>query len=159
LQIESCRQLLKGGELGAVEGELSDLQHAINREHDEMRFYVRSLAAVGPPAPAGDAGPETHFSMQVNVEGSGVLLDNVLNIIREGVTNIRRHSSAGSASIVVNTCRADLTIAIDDNGQGFGDTPEPPWSIAARVRQLGGMLRVLHDEGPGAHLIISLPRG
>lgn len=157
LQLASCRELLGAGRHVDVATELAELQRAINGEHDEMRAYVRSLAEVGPPGPSGGAGRDPHFSMRVHVEGSGLLVENVLHILREGITNIRRHAEAQQARIVVDGDSSGLRITIDDDGRGFGAAAELPWSIASRVRQLGGVLRLPRNGTPGAHLEISLP--
>jgi signal transduction histidine kinase len=157
LQLESCRQLLRAGRPGVAQDELAELQRAINAEHDELRFYARSLAAAGPANRAGEVAPDTRISMRIDVDGSGALLEHVLRILSEGVTNVRRHSAARSATIRADRDGGALSIVIDDDGRGFADDEAPPWSIASRVRQLGGVLRVSRDVGPGAHLQISLP--
>jgi signal transduction histidine kinase len=157
LSLEACRALLRTGNHQAVENDLDQLQSALNREHDQVREYLRSLAEVDMRLRTDDVALDTWFSLQVNVEGSAALLDHLLNILREALTNIRRHSAAHSASIVVTSAGKELNIAIDDDGRGFGDA-ELPWSIASRVHELGGGLSMVPDSGPGAHLLISLPR-
>lgn len=158
LQLEGCRALLRAGEHRAVESELAELQRGINREHDDVRTYLRSLAAEDAPAHCDDAAPDTRFSLRLTVDGSAALIEHVLHIVREGLTNIRRHSAADSARIVVAGADDGLRITIDDDGRGFADTAQLPWSIASRVRELGGALRIQSEGGPGAHLHISLPR-
>jgi signal transduction histidine kinase len=37
-------------------------------------------------------------------------------------------------------------------------TDVTPWSIASRVDEIGGEIEILADHGPGAHLLITLPR-
>jgi signal transduction histidine kinase len=158
LQVETCRQLLRVGQQAGVDNELAELQRAINNEHDELRRFVRSLAAVEPTDRGPNGPPETEFSMRINVDGAGTLLEQVLLILREGIANILRHSQARSATIRVDGQGTELAIAIDDDGRGFRDPHERPWSIASRVRELGGVLTVASDGSPGAHLQISLPR-
>jgi signal transduction histidine kinase len=157
LQLEGCRKLLQAGGYTAVATELADLQRAINAEHDELRFYVRSLAAAGPPTRRELPEVDPQISMHVDLRGSGALMEDVLHILNEGITNVRRHSAARSATIRVDATGSGITIAIDDDGRGFEAAQAPPWSIASRVRQLGGVLQVVRDGGPGAHLQISLP--
>lgn len=158
LQLEGCRELLRSGEHRVVESELAELQRGINREHDEVRTYLRSLAAVDARSLRDDAAPDTQISLRVTVDGSAALLEHVLHIVREGITNIRRHSAAESARVVVAGAGDGLQITIDDDGRGFGPAVQLPWSIASRVRELGGGLHIQPDDGPGAHLHISLPR-
>jgi signal transduction histidine kinase len=70
---------------------------------------------------------------------------------------VRRHANAASAAIRVEGAGDELTITIDDDGRGFLDAQERPWFIASRVRELGGILNVVRDARPGAHLEIVLP--
>jgi signal transduction histidine kinase len=51
----------------------------------------------------------------------------------------------------------EIVVTIDDDGVGFRDSVEPPWSIASRVAEMGGRLRIDSDRTPGAHLRIALP--
>jgi signal transduction histidine kinase len=81
----------------------------------------------------------------------------VFRILREGVTNVRRHADASVARIQASSAGPRVTITIDDDGRGFGAEAPPPWSIVSRVTELGGSLEIVHDETPGAHLAISLP--
>jgi signal transduction histidine kinase len=114
---------------------------------------------VEPSRPAGGGGRDPRFALRVDVGGSGILLEQVLQILREGITNVRRHADAESATMRVEDGGDGLTITIDDDGRGFRDARQRPWSIASRVRSLGGDLNVVRDARPGAHLEIVLPGG
>lgn len=159
LQVESCRQLLRAGRADAAESELAELQRAVNAEHDELRQFVRSLAGVVESERAAGERPDPQVSLRVEVDASASTAEHLLHILREGLSNIQRHSGARSAAIRAHGKGSVLTIAIDDDGRGFGDDGQRPWSIASRVQQLGGAFEVVTDAGPGAHLAISLPRG
>jgi signal transduction histidine kinase len=99
----------------------------------------------------------TQFQLSVQVAGPIDLVDHVLQIAREGISNVRRHAAAESASIDI--CREDshLHISIVDDGVGFSASPVP-WSIVSRVRELGGRIELSGDHRPGAHLSIVLPQ-
>src|SRR5207253_3403683 len=65
VRLETCRQLLRRGRTERALVELTELQVGVNREHDELRNYVRSLVAreVTDPSPApGD--PRTRFAVE-----------------------------------------------------------------------------------------------
>jgi signal transduction histidine kinase len=158
LRLESCRELLRRGRTEDVRGELADMQASVAGEYDQLRTLMRTLAALKPREGRGaEAGSKTHFSVRARFEGSGALAEQVLQILREGVANVRRHAQAGSASLSVQPEGDRLRITIDDDGVGFRGDVQVPWSISSRARELGGTLQVARAV-PGAHLVISLPR-
>lgn len=157
LRLGACCRLLRTHAVAAALTDLADLQTAINREHDELRAYMRSLAGleVTPSSPTEPTA--TRLRIEADLSGSVDLVDHVLQIVREGIANIRRHARAQAASIRIDAAPAQVHISIDDNGVGFpGDAS--PWSIASRVKEMGGELRIRHDDGQGAHLSIILPQ-
>lgn len=50
----------------------------------------------------------------------------------------------------------EVVVKIDDDGVGFSGEAERPWTIASRVDELGGRLRVRNAGSPGAHLEVRL---
>ena len=42
---------------------------------------------------------------------------------------------------------------------GFAAADVTPWSIASRVREIGGRIEIVNDRAQGAHLAITLPNG
>lgn len=157
LRIEGCRRLLRSGGTEDVMSDLTDLQLSVHREYDELRSYMQSLAGV-PPSPAS-AGLQrrTRVALDVRVEGSMDLVDHVLQIAREGLSNVRRHAEADSARIEVRPEDSRVRISIDDDGVGLRKQ-SAPWSIVSRVRELDGEIQVTADERPGSHLLILLPQ-
>lgn len=137
--------------------ELEELQASVNAEHDELRAYLRDLAGQPQGDSASLAHADPHFSVRIAIDGSGAVVEQVFRIMREGITNVRRHANARAATIHASNAEAGVTIAIDDDGRGFGADPTPPWSIVSRVTELGGSLEIVRDRTPGAHLAISLP--
>lgn len=83
-----------------------------------------------------------------------------LAIIKEGLSNIARHSNATEASIVLLEHPALYQLIIEDNG-----TKKPRdngggiglWNIQERVEKLGGMFHI--DQRQGFRLSVSIPKG
>src|SRR5207249_230347 len=88
--------------------------------------------------------------------GTGPLVEHVLQLLLEGVRNVRRHAFARAASIEAHAAGPDIQIRIDDDGLGFADGAGAPWSISSRVDQLGGQVQLARDSRAGAHLAIAL---
>jgi signal transduction histidine kinase len=159
LRVESCRELLRRGQGDEALLELTELQAGVNREHDGLRAYVRSLADVESTLehPMVDHG--TRFSVRAQFDGSLPLVEHALQIMLEGARNVARHANADSAVITVGGRDAKVLIAIDDDGVGFPVDAAAPWSIASRAAELGGEVRVGAGNQPGGHVEVELPEG
>lgn len=156
LRLETSRRLLRSDQPARALTDLTDLQESVKREFDDLRRYARSLAGVeATPSPDTDHRG-TRLSLQADVAGSVELIDHVLSIAREGVSNVRRHACAATACIEMRADGGAIRIDIKDDGVGF-DTEVMPWSIASRVREIGGQIDMVSDQRPGAHLLITVP--
>jgi len=102
---------------------------------------------------------QTRLNVSIAVEGSVDLVDHVLGIAREGLSNVRRHAGARSARIAIRSDATAVRIDIEDDGVGFTGGDVTPWSIASRVREIGGKIEIMDDRVQGAHLAITLPHG
>ncbi len=156
LQLESCRNLARAGRIDELLGDLSELQHSVNGEHDELRAYLRSLAGLSPSESSACAS-DPRIRVRVDLDAPGALVDQVLRIVREGVTNVRRHADANTATIGAASEADRVAISIEDDGRGFGEHAERPWSILSRVTELGGSLELGDADRAGARITISLP--
>jgi signal transduction histidine kinase len=76
----------------------------------------------------------------------------------EGMRNTRRHGRARLASIDLHEVGNIVRITIDDDGVGFVKAETPPWTIASRVAEFGGRLKISSGISSGAHLEIEMPR-
>jgi signal transduction histidine kinase len=155
VRLETCRQLLHRGQGDRALVELTELQAGVNREHDELRAYIRSLLD-------RDANPgrrigvtRTRFSVRARFDGSLPLVEHALQIMLEGARNVGIHAKAGSSAITVEERDGAISITIDDDGVGFPSGSAAPWAIASRAAELGGSVRV--GDHPGGHVAVLLP--
>ena len=155
LRLETCRQLLHRGQSDQALVELTDLQVGVNREHDELRTYIRSLldreATPGRHARAA----RTRYSVRARFDGSLPLIEHALQIMLEGARNVGLHAEADSSAITVEDRGGAISITIDDDGVGFPSGSAVPWAIASRAAELGGSVRV--GDHPGGHVTVLLP--
>ncbi|HSA62890.1 MAG TPA: histidine kinase [Nitrospiraceae bacterium] len=82
----------------------------------------------------------------------------ILNIVREGLSNCARHASATQATVSIRMRRSRIRVSISDDGIGFIAKPGQPQgyglaNMVARARKLGGTLRVQSRIGRGTHII------
>jgi len=155
LKLESCEELLRRGQATAALRGIGTLRQGVVREHEELRSYMRSLAGQRMTSNGGAADRDLRVAVDAQLTGSGALIEHVLQILRESVTNIRRHAQAKSATIKVRQVQGQVAITVDDDGVGFSDGIRP-WSIASRVEEIGGQMDVAGGDHVGAHLSIKL---
>lgn len=114
-------------------------------------------------------GIETYLQVHRadNGNGSLSLTPNIeiqlLRIIQEGLTNVRRHANARHILVDCNETPERLSIAIQDDGTGFvpGNIPEGHFGLrimSERAASFGGQIQVHSELGHGTKLEIILPR-
>jgi signal transduction histidine kinase len=157
LTVESCKQLVRAGRVAEAEARLTELQASMDREHDELRSYVRQLADIEPSEAQAGGSVDTRVRVRADFGGSAGMVENVLNIVREAVANVRRHARASEAEVSVRTADGQVLIAVDDDGVGFENPGRLPWSMSSRVNEVGGLIEVARDQRPGAHLRLAVP--
>jgi signal transduction histidine kinase len=157
LRLETCRELFRRGRNDEALAELEDLQNGVNREHDQLRAYIRSLVDMDANQRLPKPVASTEIAVQANFTASAEIVEHVLMIMVEGTRNVRRHSHAETASIGVRSAAKEILVTIDDDGVGFPPNAEPPWSMVSRVADCGGQLTVGREGMTGGHLRIQLP--
>lgn len=141
LRLESCREIVMSDQPIDAFTELTELQVSVAREYDEVRSFVRSLAqAETVVSNPGSSQIQTSFHLEADFTARGLILEQVLQIILEGMRNTRRHGRARSASIKALETGDVVHITIDDDGVGFEGQEWRPWTIASRVKEFGGRL-------------------
>ncbi len=81
----------------------------------------------------------------------------ILNIVREALSNCIRHANATQAVISIRMRDARIRVSIQDNGIGFLSAGQPRGyglaNMEARAKRLGGSLRVQSKTGEGTQVI------
>jgi len=178
--IEVCRRLERKAPK-RLAGELEDLQRTVKQGYGEARRYLDRLRKQQPQGPdvetavrdlvreyreRGDIEVALHAQAEGIQSRDGVGFE-LLQIVREGLSNIIRHANAEKASISVEARNGRVDVVIQDDGRGFpaagsnGDElpmSAAPWSIRERVESLGGSLSLRSRAGSGSEIRISLPR-
>jgi signal transduction histidine kinase len=87
-------------------------------------------------------------------------------IVQEALTNVRRHSQASSAGVLLEWCKAGrVRVFIEDDGTGFvpvaDDFPQRIGLIGMRERaeMLAGSLTIESSPGKGTSIIVEVPDG
>jgi signal transduction histidine kinase len=160
LRLETCRALMNSRHGDEALAKITDVQKEVAREYDAVRAYTRSLAEVEQIPESAAVRPfavETFCEVTANFAGRASILEQVLEIVLEGVRNSWQHGEAARAAINISAGDHRVRIAMDDDGVGFRNSAQPPWSIASRVAEYGGQLKIRGGERHGAHLEIEIP--
>jgi signal transduction histidine kinase len=165
--------------------ELADLQQTVKHGYRDARHYMellRDRALHGPDvrdaarALVGDFRERSDVDIDLDADlegipaGQGIGFD-VLQIVRESLTNISRHADANRVYVSIKGGTTDVEIIVRDDGRGFpaataGNGDEQwselasnlaPWSIRERVEALGGTLTLRSRINAGSELRVVLP--
>jgi signal transduction histidine kinase len=163
---------------------IESLQQVVRSETTELRRMVTDMRPIGVES-ADLIELMQGFAERFRNE-SGLALDLLLDaddlqapdrvcrdlfqIYREALHNVKKHAHATHVVVKLWQNDTQVTLMIDDNGQGFsfagrymGDELERlrlgPISIKERARSVGGLLTVESTPGHGARLTVEVPLG
>jgi signal transduction histidine kinase len=180
MRLEIIRKLIAKDVAAAAE-ELRQLQDLCKGQVADLRSFVRSMrptdegmslsASLSRMADSfqRDTGIAAAFAAgEVPDPGETEISLELLQIVREALNNVQKHSSASRVAISASRRGTRLEIAIEDNGGGFPFTGAftleelellrtGPASIKRRVRMLNGELTLESRPGQGARLEIRVP--
>lgn len=176
MRLEIVKKLLARDATAAAE-ELRQLQELGKTQVGELRAFVRNMrpsemegASLGASISRmveqfqKDTGIASSFLSSEYLEPAETQVSlEVLQIVREALNNVQKHSRATRVAVTLEKRGESLEICIDDNGGGFPfsgsyslDELEllrlGPVSIRRRVRALGGDMQVESRPGHGAGL-------
>jgi signal transduction histidine kinase len=144
--LTEARALVASGVPSDVQG--GDLLAALERLPDTMRLDGMSLAVALP-----DSLPPLPSIQQVAL----------LRTAQEALNNVRRHSRATTAELLVDVPAGDpplLRLTVTDNGQGFDTSANHQGfglkSMAARLDEIGGRLHITSSP-TGTRLVAVVP--
>lgn len=91
------------------------------------------------------------------------IANQLMRIIQEALTNVRKHAHASEVSVRVNLAGERLTIIIADNGAGFDPGQSQPDQhfglqiMRERAETVGGQVYYRSEPGKGTQVIIESP--
>jgi signal transduction histidine kinase len=151
------------------------IQQASTEAMRELRATLEVLRSDRDSAGSGldrldnliDGARKAGLPVTVTVSGQSRILPAPVDraayrIIQEALTNVARHAGQATASVHLDYREDDLTVRIDDDGEGNGDTDTAPGvglvGMRERVAALGGSLHAApHQGGAGFTVRAELP--
>ncbi|HTB11192.1 MAG TPA: sensor histidine kinase [Bryobacteraceae bacterium] len=180
MRLEIIKKLL-GRDVKAASEELLQLQDLCRSQVGELRGFVRSMRPTdeGVSLSASLSRMVEQFQRETGISASFSAGDfhdpaetevslELLQIVRETLNNIHKHSGASRLAISIGKREQRLEISAEDNGGGFPFSGSfnleelellrlGPVSIKRRVRMLGGEMTIDSKPGQGASLQIRIP--
>ncbi len=180
LKAASTRKRLQAGETERAEEELQEMQDLANEAYVDVREAILGLRETVAPA-GGIVGSLRQYlqkfgrqsgidaRLQVPLSVATTLSPDaeiqLLRVVQEALTNVRKHASATSAVVRLDNQDSCLRIAIEDDGQGFDssrvDRDEGRSfglrSMKERVERAGGRFSVESSPGNGTRIAVLLP--
>ena len=177
LTLESSRQK-RAADPAAADALFERGLQLLNDNIREIRAYIHSLSQSEPVTKRGFSqalatlvenlkGERTaEFVVRID-EGAEARLDpaqmpDVLQIVREAVSNALRHGSASQITIRLHEDGARLALLVQDNGTGFdpGSVSKEGHGLAnfrARAASLRAEFRLDSQPGNGTRLVLTFP--
>lgn len=161
LQAVSQDELVKEGLAGigdTLNNAMTTIRKSVHDLHDESIDLKQALSDAVKPL------TESGFTAKTDFDCSENLPNNIkfcfISIVKEGVSNIIRHSSGNTASIILREHPAFYQLMIEDNGSccdnisgdGIGLS-----NMCERIEALGGIIQISADKS-GFKIFISLKK-
>ena len=159
----------------AADAAVGAAQRLAHEALQEVRRSVGTLRADGAPPALTQAlpaliaeGRRGGLDVTLQLTGDPAVLPAPLQTalyraIQEGLTNIRKHAAATAATVTLGVGRAEVHLAICDNGRGEVRTaggPAEGYGLAGlreRLEPLGGSLALTRRRGGGMCLAVRCP--
>jgi signal transduction histidine kinase len=162
------------GKKGPADGALLNVLEILERMLRQVRETLADLRPrpIGPEGLVGDIRRQADefarlYSIRVEISSNGtedMLTEQqrevVYQVVREALTNVRRHSGSSICRIRMGFAARPFLIEIADEGQGFGLTRSAGYGLVGmreRSAGIGGRLEVVSTEGRGTTVFLFGP--
>ena len=164
--------------------DLVTLQQTVRNETEELRRMVTDMRPLGVQSAdlvdlmrgfaerfRNESGPALDLLIDAAaLQVPDRMCREVFQIYREALHNVKKHARATHVVVKLWQNDSQVSLVIDDNGEGFsfagrftGDELDRlrlgPISIKERTRSVGGVLTVESTPGHGARLTVEIPLG
>jgi len=181
MRLEILKKILERDKESGLD-ELAQLQDMSKAQVREMRAFVRDMRPLDVDGASLTAAtrrlvddfqkesgiPVTFVGAEKSFAAAPETCTDVLQAIREGLNNVRKHAKATRAAVAMEKVGRILEVSIDDNGVGFQfsgsyslDELEllkmGPVSLKRRARSLGADLLIESKPGRGAGIKMKVP--
>jgi len=180
LKAATTRKRLQTGEVLRATEEVQEMQDLAHEAYVDVREAILGLRETVAPEGGLVGGLRQYlqkFSRQSGIDArlfvpaavSTALAPDaeiqLLRVVQEALTNVRKHSGAASAAVRIDADGPQLRVTVEDDGTGFDATRVQRdegrsfglRSMRERVERAGGCLTVESSPGNGTRIVVLLP--
>lgn len=179
VKARTAEALLAAGEADRVGEELEKLRHVAQAAHADVRECILGLKTTISGERGLTAALKEYvrsYSLQsgirtelvVDTPGEVVPLSptaevQLLRIVQEALTNVRKHSGATRVMVRMWVEGDRFCVVVEDNGRGFSARPRTEGlhfglqTMAERARSVGGLVEIESRPGQGTRVLATLP--
>jgi signal transduction histidine kinase len=165
LGLSAARTALAAGRPDEGSAVVERLLALADAELETLRGYARELRA-----DCGGAEPAIRRFCRRFSEATGIRVDlapvpdlderlgpEVVQLVAEALSNVRRHTHASCAAVRIATDRGRLRVTVENDGAPAVPAPFVPRSLAERAASLGGRLVVEHPTAGTTSVNVEIP--
>ena len=182
LQARAIQKWIDLGDLAAAQEQARRLARVADDAHADIRASIRDLKLGS--APGWSLLSALERQVASFAENTGIAADlvvppgltqdpcrtdagmQVLRVIQEALTNVRKHSGATSVRVSLDCSDGLVQITVVDNGRGFdtaagGSDLEGHLGLGSmreRMIQIGGTVDIRSQPGAGTQVVLAIPR-
>lgn len=179
-QGQTVRRMINQGDLAAADVYLARLVEAARGGEIDLRDSIRdmrlTLSAHGLVATLEQHMDhiQENYGIRIQLVQSNSFNENLLQplvevqllrILQEGLTNIRKHAQADRVNIKFEAYDHRVCVTIEDNGQGFdvaaSETDRKQHfglqMMRERAEAIGGTLKLISSPGAGTEIMVCVP--
>ena len=180
VQVQTLEAFLQKGKLDKVQSKLDQMRDAVQIAHADVRENILSLRTTLDADKGVITGIQEYleaFGMQAQIatQFTNHIEDELelppfaevqlVCILREALTNVRKHANATNVSVVLMkqgwSEDAQIVMAISDDGVGFGEYEKKRHfglqTMTERAQSVGGTLLVSSSPGEGTQIECKIP--
>ena len=103
--------------------------------------------------------PTLSFVGPVDLMVSGDLIDDVIAVVNEGLTNVVRHAKATRSEVRISAVAGEVTVVVSDDGRGPGESPRLSGlrNMKERAAKRGGTFTISPGSPDGTRLQWTAP--
>jgi signal transduction histidine kinase len=146
-------------QVDAIDAAISEIRTAVfaltSRTAAAPTLRHRVLDAVAAATPGLASVPRLTFVGPVDLLVDGALSDDVVAVVREGISNVARHAAARTVDVAITVDEHTVEIAIDDDGTGLpagARRSSGTRNLAKRATSQGGAMELTARAGGGTRL-------
>ncbi|WP_162182374.1 sensor histidine kinase [Nigerium massiliense] len=181
LRLRALSATVDAADADAVRAELDDLAALCHAGYQDVREGILALRESGHPdrtllesldAYVRAFGRTSGVRAELTVEGLGSPRLSprrevqVIRIVQEALTNVRKHADAGRVRVRVRVGEDATTFTVEDDGAGFDPDALPAdrqsfglLTMRERSEQVSGRLTIDSALGRGTRVVLTLPHG